>query len=122
MWCAQHSHPTREPTNRKSVMQDSSIWWLVAGAAIVAELLMGTFYLLMMTLGLVAATMASHRGLPMALQMVAAASVGGGAVFGCYCLKKKRPGDPSEPADCSVNRDVGETIPIDRWGADGTAP
>ena len=33
---------------------------------------------------------------------------------------KKAPGDPSARADRSVNLDVGETIVIDSWNADGT--
>jgi hypothetical protein len=33
----------------------------------------------------------------------------------------KRPGDPSARADRSVNLDVGETVMIDSWNADGTS-
>ena len=65
-------------------MEASTIWWLAAGAVVVAELLTGTFYLLMVALGLVAAALAAHLGLASALQMVSAAIVGGGAVVACY--------------------------------------
>ena len=41
-------------------MEASTIWWLAAGAVVVAELLTGTFYLLMVALGLVAAALAAH--------------------------------------------------------------
>jgi len=101
-------------------MEESTIWWLVAGAVVVTELVSGTFYLLMVAIGLVAAALAAHLGMPWALQMVTAAVVGGGAVMACYFLKKKRPGDPSSRADRSVNMDVGETIFIDSWNSDGT--
>ena len=47
--------------------------------------------------------------------------VGGGAVVAWHQFKKKRPGDPSARADRSVNLDVGETVMIDSWTADGTA-
>lgn len=101
-------------------MEASTIWWLAAGAVVVAELLTGTFYLLMVALGLVAAAIAAHLGLPSALQMVAAAIVGGGAVLACYFARKKHPGDPSARADRSVNMDVGETVLIECWNTDGT--
>lgn len=102
-------------------MEESTIWWLVAGVVVVTELLTGTFYLLMVAVGLVAAAVAAHLGLPSALQLVTAAVVGGGAVLACYFQRKKRPGDPSARADRSVNMDVGETILIDSWNSDGTA-
>ena len=101
-------------------MDESTIWWLAAGGVIVAELLTGTFYLLMVALGLIAAALAAHLGLPAALQMVAAALVGGGSVVACYFLKKRQPGDPSARADRSVNLDVGEAIMIESWNPDGT--
>jgi len=101
-------------------MEDSTIWWLAAGALVVAELLTGTFYLLMVAAGLVAAALGAHLGLSFALQIVAAAVVGGGAVVASYQLKKRRPGDPSVRADRSVNMDIGETVLIDSWNIDGT--
>ena len=101
-------------------MEESTLWWLAAGAVVIAELLTGTFYLLMVALGLVAAALAAHAGLTVALQVVAAAVVGGGAVVGWYQLKKRRPGDPSVAADRSMNLDVGETLLIESWNADGT--
>ncbi|MFN7153046.1 MAG: NfeD family protein [Acidovorax sp.] len=101
-------------------MEESTIWWLAAGAVVATELLTGTFYLLMVAVGLVAAALAAHLGLPMTLQIIAAAIVGGGAVVAWYLVKKRRPGDPSARADRSVNLDVGETIMIESWNADGT--
>jgi len=101
-------------------MEASTIWWLAAGAVVVAELLTGTFYLLMVALGPVAAALAAHMGLSATMQVVAAAAVGGIAVVGWYYFKKKRPEDPSARADRSVNLDVGETILISEWSSDGT--
>ena len=101
-------------------MEESTIWWLAAGAVVVAELVTGTFYLLMVAIGLVAGAIAAHLGLAPALQMVAAAALGGVAVLALYFQKKKRPGDPSARADRSVNMDVGETILIESWNPDGT--
>ena len=41
-------------------MEESTIWWLLAGVAVVTELLTGTFYLLMLAVGLAAAALAAH--------------------------------------------------------------
>ena len=102
-------------------MEQSTLWWLAAGVVVAAELLTGTFYLLMVALGLVAAALAAHLALPISLQIVAAAVVGGGAVVAWHFIKRRRPGDPSARADRSVNLDVGETILIESWSPDGTA-
>ena len=101
-------------------MEESTIWWLLAGGVIVAELLTGRFSLLRGALGLPAAALAAPAGLPLTGQIVTAAVVGGGAVVAWHYAKRKRPGDPSARADRSVNLDVGETIAIDSWNADGT--
>ena len=101
-------------------MEESTIWWLAAGAVVVAELLTGTFYLLMLAIGLSAAAIAAHLGLTLPLQIVAAAVIGGGAVVAWQYAKRKRPGDPSARADRNVNLDVGETLMVDAWNADGT--
>ena len=102
-------------------MDESTIWWLLAGATVGQELMLGTFYLLMVAVGLAAAAVAAHLGMPMPGQIVTAALVGGGSVVAWYFIKKKRPGDPSPRADRSVNLDVGETILIESWNPDGTA-
>jgi membrane protein implicated in regulation of membrane protease activity len=39
-------------------MAESSIWWLMTGAAVAIELVTGTFYLLMFAVGLAAAAVA----------------------------------------------------------------
>ena len=101
-------------------MEESTIWWLLAGGLVVAELLTGTFYLLMLAVGVGAAGIAAHLGASTTAQILTAALVGGGSVVGWHLLRRKRPGDPSARADRSVNLDVGETIAIDSWNADGT--
>lgn len=101
-------------------MEQHTIWWLAAGVLVAAELLTGTFYLLMLALGLAAAAIAAHLGVELALQLVSAAVVGGGAVVVWHGAKKRRPTDPSARADRSVNMDVGETIYIEAWNPDGT--
>lgn len=102
-------------------MADSTWWWLITGVLVALELVTGTFYLLMLAIGGVAGALAAHAGLSMAAQMVAASLVGGIAVVACYLVRRRRPGDPSPRAERSVNLDVGETVQVDGWNADGTA-
>jgi membrane protein implicated in regulation of membrane protease activity len=101
-------------------MTDAGVWWLLAGGAVALELVTGTFYLLMLAIGLVAAALSAHAGLPMTTQLVVAAMVGGGAVVGWHL---KREGSP-KPLDASANRDVnldiGEEVSVTAWRADGT--
>ena len=88
-------------------MTDSTIWWLLAGSAVAVELITGTFYLLMLAIGLVAAALAAHTGAGMNAQLVVASVVGGAAVIGQYFLRKRRASDPSWRSLISVNLDVG---------------
>ena len=99
-------------------MMASTVWWLLAGGAVAAELLTGTFYLLMVALGLVAGALAAHAGAGIAAQMVAAAVVGGGGV--ALLIARRRQG-PSARTQRSVNLDIGETIMVEQWNADGTS-
>ena len=102
-------------------MSDSTIWWLLAGSTILLELFTGTFYLLMLALGMAAAALSAHAGASTAVQLVCASVVGTAAVLGWYITKKRNPADPSVRSLRSVNLDVGEIIQVDAWGPDGTA-
>ncbi len=99
----------------------STWWWVAVGVMVALELMTGTFYLLMLSLGAMAGALAAHAGASPAAQWVVAAVVGGAAVVICYLVRRRKPGDPSARAERSVNLDVGETVQIDRWNPDGTA-
>ncbi|WP_305806801.1 NfeD family protein [Stenotrophomonas sp. YIM B06876] len=102
-------------------MDHSTLWWLMTGAAVVAELLTGTFYLLMLAIGLAAGAIAAHLGFAMPTQLLVAAVVGGGAVVACYLIRKRSPGAQPAASNRDVNLDVGETVQVDAWNPDGTA-
>jgi membrane protein implicated in regulation of membrane protease activity len=102
-------------------MGESTIWWLLTGAAVAVELLTGTFYLLMLAIGLAAGAIASHTGAPLAAQLAAAAVVGGGAVAAWHLHRGKRPDEPAASANRDVNLDIGEVVQVDAWNTDGTA-
>ena len=101
-------------------MTQASIWWVLAGAVIALELLTGTFYLLMLSLGLVGAALAAHLGATITVQLVVAAMVGGGFVLGWRRYKQNKPSAPPASANRDVNLDVGETVQVDAWNPDGT--
>ena len=100
-------------------MADSTLWWLLAGAAVAAELLSGTFYLLMLALGAAAGALAAHAGAGVATQLVASALVGGGAVAGWHVARKR--GSPGVPTNTNIDFDAGEAVHVDAWTADNTA-
>ena len=102
-------------------MAESTIWWLLTGTAVAIELITGTFYLLMLAIGLAAAAITAHAGAGMAVQLIMAALVGGGAVAAWHLKRGKRADEPTAQANRDVNMDVGETVHVHEWNADGTA-
>ncbi|MDR0274689.1 MAG: NfeD family protein [Burkholderiaceae bacterium] len=102
-------------------MADSTLWWIAAGLLVAVELMTGTFYLLMLALGAVAGALAAHLGLGASGQLLTGAFVGSAVVLAAYLVKRPKPGDLPARADRSVNLDIGETVQIDAWNADGTA-
>ena len=102
-------------------MADSSIWWVLTGAAVAIELVTGTFYLLMFAVGLAAAAVAAHMGLNMTAQLVIAAVIGGGAVMAWHLLRGKKMVGKNAEFNSDVNMDIGQTVHVDAWQADGTA-
>ncbi|MDP3760450.1 MAG: NfeD family protein [Ramlibacter sp.] len=102
-------------------MPESTIWWLLTGTAVAVELLTGTFYLLMLAIGLAAGAVAAHAGAPMTVQLVAAAAIGGGAVGAWHLKRGKQPPAAAASANRDVNMDVGETVHVEAWNPDATA-
>jgi membrane protein implicated in regulation of membrane protease activity len=103
-------------------MAESTLWWLACGACIALELLSGTFYLLMLATGFAAAALLAHLGFSPTAQIVLAAVVGGGAVVLWHLRQMKRSRqEPPAQANVNVSLDIGETVQIEHWNADGSA-
>ncbi|MFH0129716.1 NfeD family protein [Variovorax sp. EL159] len=102
-------------------MANSTVWWLIAGAAIVVELLSGTVYLLLLAAGFAAAAIAAHLGFGTVTQLLVAAVIGVGAVLVWYSIQRKRPPAPPTGTNRDVNLDIGESVFVDAWNPDGTA-
>ena len=62
-------------------MAESTLWWIGTGLAVAVELATGTFYLLMIAIGLAAAAIAAHLGFGITTQLAVSAVIGGGACF-----------------------------------------
>jgi membrane protein implicated in regulation of membrane protease activity len=99
----------------------STFWWVLAGVAVAAELTTGTFYLLMMALGMAAGAVAAHLGLGGSLQIVTAALVGGGATAYWHWHRMKNPQSAPSAENRDVNLDIGERVNVSAWAADRTA-
>ncbi|WPB58868.1 NfeD family protein [Xylophilus sp. GOD-11R] len=104
------------------MMALSTWWWILAGLAVVAELLTGTVYLLLIGAGMVAGALAAHAGLALTTQIVIAAVVGAGLVAVWWRIRApaRRAAEPPQ-ANADLNLDIGQTVHIDIWSAEGAA-
>ncbi|HEY1997405.1 NfeD family protein [Paraburkholderia sp.] len=90
-------------------------WWVGAGVLIVLELMSGTFYLLMIALGFIAAALARLAGANVDVQFVLAALVALAAVL---LLRRSRFGRKTRKAAAinpDVNLDIGQTLAVPAW-------
>jgi membrane protein implicated in regulation of membrane protease activity len=91
-------------------------WWVGAGVLIVAELMTGTFYLLMIALGFLAGALAYEFGVSLDFQFVIAAVVG---LIAVTALRRSRFGRRRRNTDASsdpgVNLDIGESLNVPGW-------
>ena len=105
---------------RKMTMEQSTIWWVLAGVMVAVELATGTFYLLMLATGMAAGAIAAHLGMTVVGQIVAAAVIGGGAVVLQYWRGRNQPKAATANANKDVHIDIGEMVSVVGWAPDGT--
>ena len=91
------------------------LWFAVAVVLVIAELATGTFYLLMIALGVAAGGVAALLGADEPIQTVAAALV---AIIGILLLRRTRFGklrrrDAASNPD--VNLDIGQELEVPAW-------
>lgn len=102
-------------------MTSATLWWIAAGAAVAIELATGTFYLLMIALGLASAAVAAHLGFGDSAQIALAAIIGSGATALWHWSRKRHPHSAPARENRDVNLDIGETVQVFEWAADRTA-
>ena len=102
-------------------MNDVTVWFVIAFMLLIAELMTGTCYLLMVAIGCAVGGLAAVFGAALPLQLVCGAAVGFAATM---VLRRTRWGrhrlhiDSAENRD--VNLDIGEIVQVAVW-QDGTA-
>jgi membrane protein implicated in regulation of membrane protease activity len=99
----------------------ATLWWVFAGVLVAAELLTGTFYLLMLALGAAAGALAAHAGASGTLQLVAGAILGGGATALWHLKRARAPRSAPAEANPDVNLDIGQSVRVGAWQPDGLA-
>ena len=102
-------------------LQASTLWWVLAGLLVIAELLSGTVYLLMWVVGSAAAALAAHAGAPSTAQFVVAALIGGGATALWHLKRARAPRSAPAASNADVNLDIGQTVEVRQWDAGGHA-
>jgi membrane protein implicated in regulation of membrane protease activity len=95
-------------------------WWLAAGILVAAELLSGTFYLLMLALGAAAGALTAHLGAGAVTQIAVAAVVGAGATAGWHVRRARSPRSAPAARNRDVLIDIGEQVMVRAWGEDGS--
>ena len=96
-------------------------WWLAAGALVLAELFIGSFYMLMLALGCAAGALAAHLGVGPAMQLVVAGIVGAGTTAVWHYRRARRPRSAPVESNRDVNLDIGQTLQVPEWDAHGAA-
>jgi membrane protein implicated in regulation of membrane protease activity len=96
-------------------MADWLNWLGAAGALVVLELLSGTFYLLMIAIGLAFGALAALLGAGFAAQTIVAAAVGVLATGLLHRSRLARTGKGSPARDRNVILDIGQRVEVPAW-------
>lgn len=92
-------------------MSDLSLWMVLAGILLIAEITSGTFYLLMVSIGALAGALVAQLGYGASLQVALAAVV---AVLATLGLFYRRKGTPTAQQS-EVKLDVGNRVHVQMW-------
>jgi membrane protein implicated in regulation of membrane protease activity len=99
----------------EDTMADWMGWLVMAGVLVILELFTGTFYLLMIAIGLAIGGVVALAGASTPLQAIAAAVVG---VLATGLLHRSRLGRPARTdaqRDRNVNLDIGQRVTVPAW-------
>jgi membrane protein implicated in regulation of membrane protease activity len=93
------------------------MWWIAAAALVAAELLTGTFYLLVIGVALACGGIAAWLGVSVPLQWLTAGVLG---IAGTILLQRwKRQLAANAPPQPGL--DIGQMVQVKTWGPGGTA-
>lgn len=95
------------------------VWFVVGFGLVVAELVTGTFYLLVVAVAFGAAGLVALLGGSLVWQLVAATVV---SLGGTLWLRQSGFGRRRDPGGSDVqNMDIGQTVRVDQWAPNRTA-
>jgi membrane protein implicated in regulation of membrane protease activity len=89
-------------------MQDYEWWWVIAGVLGGAEVLTGTFYVLVLAVAAVGASLLAKAGLAIHWQALGAALL---AVVGWFWLGRRRSSSSPQVQEL----DIGEWVEVESW-------
>ncbi|AEC19220.1 hypothetical protein PT7_0680 [Pusillimonas sp. T7-7] len=95
-------------------------WFGVAALFLLLEMATGTFYLLLVALGLVASGMAAYAGVSLVWQIIGGLAV---SLIGLMVLYRHRQskGHVATQSNPNVVQDVGQGVIVDAWDENGHA-
>jgi membrane protein implicated in regulation of membrane protease activity len=96
-------------------MADWMNWLVAAGVLVILELFTGTFYLLMIALGLAVGGIVAVAGGGFAGQAIVAAVVAIGATGWLHRSRFGRPARHDATRDRNVNLDIGQRVSVPAW-------
>lgn len=98
-------------------MEAWMLWFVFAGVVLTLEIVTGTFYLIMISIGLAAGGIAALWGFNLNIQALVSAIVW---IVATLILRRTRLGKPRNPEaekDPNVNMDIGQHITVNEWSA-----
>ncbi|WP_394781128.1 NfeD family protein [Undibacterium sp.] len=94
-------------------------WMVAAGVVLILELFTGTFYLLMISIGLVAGGLAALMGSGLEVPYIVAAIVGVAATLALHRSKYGWKKNADASRNPNVNMDIGQSIAVKEWQDNG---
>ncbi|MBC3860755.1 NfeD family protein [Undibacterium jejuense] len=94
-------------------------WAVLAGVVVILELFSGTFYLLMISLGMIAGALSALIGFGTSVQLIVAGIVGSVATIALHSSKYGWKGNVDAARDPNVNMDIGQIIEVPQWNEQG---
>ena len=95
------------------------MWLALAGLVVMLELFTGTFYLLMIAIGLLAGSLVAYLQGGVATQFIAAGVVGAIATTALHKSRFAWKGQVDASRDPNVNMDIGQFIQVNEWQDQG---
>lgn len=102
-------------------MDITTIWWVLAGVTVAAELLTGTFYLLLIAIGMAFGAIAASLGWSIPLQFTSAAVTAVSLALGWRLWLRSHPPAHHSKARVIGALDSGEVVNVVTWSDAGRA-